>query len=123
VHSLTRSIRRLGSNASEAPRKKPGASASRSESALSNSLKGVPGSRVKSKPLRVPLIAIFPCTDCFSSLPRLLPSSEVTLSEVSSVPIRPPFHYWQQGSMNSLIHALAWYIQTHRNTIQYKPSR
>src|SRR2546423_15690141 len=53
----------------------------------------------------------------------LLLSSEATLSEVSSVPIRPPFHYWQQGSMNSLIHALAWYIQTHRNTIQYKASR
>src|SRR3989442_9301219 len=47
-----RRFRRLVSRASEAPRKKPGASESRYERALSNSLKGVSGSRVKSRPDR-----------------------------------------------------------------------
>src|SRR6202011_4048129 len=93
----------LVSTAREAPWKKLGASASRSERALSNSLKGVSGSRVKSRPLRVPFIAIFPCTDCFSSLPSLLCSSEGVLSEVSSMPIISPFRYWEQASMNLLM--------------------
>ncbi len=105
MRSLTRRCLRVVSTVSAAPRKKDGASASRSANAPSRSPKGVSGSRVKSKPLRVPLIAIYPCTDCassFSSLPgcsRAPDSSRPDWSSIHSVPIR----YWKQDVENAVL--------------------
>src|SRR5579885_2982252 len=80
-------MRRLVSTVSEAPRKNAGASASRSARAVSRSLNGVSGSSVKSRPLRVPLIAIYPCIDCLASftIPRSPPASELSFSELSCI--------------------------------------